>query len=165
MIQSFPRATAAVGAIVLLVGILVIWQTDWNQPIAVQQRSTGIAPRNMIGTSALSHGGSAPIRDEITAVRGMSSGTPIAQPMIVQPSSHDASQGLSPIALLARPSPTATTSKGPPVPPGTEVVVMDAVDVPGADPDEVERYVEVRLPDGRIGWLPEASLHPRSRGQ
>ncbi|MEC4669454.1 MAG: hypothetical protein VST65_07985, partial [Nitrospirota bacterium] len=64
MIQSFPRATAAVGAIVLLVGILVIWQTDWNQPIAVQQRSTGIAPRNMIGTSALSHGGSAPIRDE-----------------------------------------------------------------------------------------------------
>ncbi len=165
MIQSFPRATAAVGAIVLLLGIVAIWQTDWKQPIGVQQRSTGIAPSNMIGTSALSHGGAAPIRNEITAVRGMPSGTPIAQLMIVQPSSHDASQGLPPIELLAMPGPRATTSKGPPVPPGTEVVVMDAVDVAGADPDGVESYVEVRLPDGRIGWLPEASLRPRSRGQ
>ncbi|MGH7206694.1 MAG: hypothetical protein ACREI2_10860 [Nitrospiraceae bacterium] len=49
-----------------------------------------------------------------------------------------------------------------PVMPGTEVVVTAVVDSQQTESGRAERYYQVRLPDGVIGWLPEGSLRSRS---
>jgi hypothetical protein len=130
------------GGAALLAVALVIWRAETEQlPSGESRPGAVLMPSKSIGTSALSHGGSTPVRDERGLTSGAVSGSLVGQRMIVGTVSKISGQRT--------------------VMPGTEVVVTAVVDSPQTENGRAERSYQVRLPDGAIGWLPEGSLRSR----
>lgn len=129
--------------VALVAVALVIWRGEREYlPSSESRPGAALIPSKTIGTSALSHGGSTPVRDEHGPTSGAFAGPLVGQRMIVGQVSKVSGQL--------------------PVMPGTEVVVTAVVDSQQTESGRAERYYQVRLPDGAIGWLPEGSLRSRS---
>lgn len=141
MQRSF-RTILALGGVAFVAVALVIWGGEREQQPPGESRPTALMPSKSIGTSALSHGGSTPARDERGLTSGTVTGSLLGQRMIVGTASKISGQRT--------------------VMPGTEVVVIAVVDAPQTESGRAERSYQVRLPDGVIGWLPEGSLRSRS---
>jgi len=141
--QRSLRIMLGLGGVALLVVALVIWRGETGQLPSGENRSgTVLMPSKSTGTSALSHGGSTPVRNERGLTSGAVSESMVGQRMIVGTVSMISGQRT--------------------VMPGTEVVVTAVVDSPQIESGRAERSYQVRLPDGAIGWLPEGSLRSRS---
>ena len=140
--QRSLRTMLWLGGAALLAVALVVWRGESEQlPSGENRPGAALMPSKSIGTSALSHGGSTPVRDERGLTSGAVSGSLVGQRMIVGTVSKMSGQRT--------------------VEPGTEVVVTAVVDLPQSGSGRAERSYQVRLPDGAIGWLPEGSLRSR----
>lgn len=140
--QRSLRTMLVLGGVAVVVVALVIWRGEREQlPSGESRPSAALIPSKMIGTSALSHGGSARVRDSHVPTLGGFAGSLLGQRMVV--------------GQVAKISEQLT------VMPGTEVVVTAVADSPQTGSGRAERYYQVRLPDGVIGWLPEGSLRSR----
>ena len=136
------RTMLGLGGVALVAVALGIWGGEREQlPSGESRPGAALMPSKSMGTSALSHGGSTPVRDERGPISGAVSGSLVGQRMIVGTVSKISGQ--------------------PTVMPGTEVVVTAVVDSPQTESGRAERSYQVRLPDGAIGWLPEGSLRLR----
>lgn len=140
--QRSLRTMLGLGGVALVAVALVIWRGERGQlPSGESSPSAALMPSKSIGTSALSHGGSIPVRDERGLTSGAVAGSLLGQRMIVGKVSKMSGQRT--------------------VEPGTEVVVTAVVDLPQSGSGRAERSYQVRLPDGAIEWLPEGSLRSR----
>lgn len=141
--QRSLRTMLGLGGVALVTVALVIWRGEKEQlPSGESRPSAAAMPSKSIGTSALSHGGSTPVRDERGLTSGAVTGSLLGQRMVV--------------GTLSKISGQRT------VMPGTEVMVTAVVDSPQTESGRAERSYQVRLPDGAIVWLPEGSLRSRS---
>jgi len=141
--QRSLRTILGLGGVALVAVALVRWGGErGQQPSGESRSSVPLTPSKSIGTSALSHGGSTPIRDERGLTSGAVAGSLLGRRMIVGKVSKMSGQR----TVMA----------------GTEVVVTAVADSPQTERGRAERYYQVRLPDGAIGWLPEGSLRSRS---
>ena len=140
--QRSLRTMLWLGGAALLAVALVVWRGESEQlPSGENRPGAALMPSKSIGTSALSHGGSIPVRDERGLTSGAVAGSLLGQRMIVGKVSKMSGQRT--------------------VEPGTEVVVTAVVDLPQSGSGRAERSYQVRLPDGAIEWLPEGSLRSR----
>lgn len=140
--QRSLRTILGLGGVVLVAVALVIWRGEMEQLPSGENRSgAALMPSKSTGTSALSHGGSTPVREERGLTSGAVARSLLGQRMIVGTVSKISGQHT--------------------VMPGTELVVTAVVDSPQPESGRAERSYQVRLPDGAIGWLPEGSLRSR----
>jgi hypothetical protein len=141
----------AAGAVAI--GVAVVVMGSRLQHDGVTSSSLSDRPAHSakgIGTSALGHGAvdppSHPIGNHLNNLT-------LGQQMRIDPTAN------GPILLHARPDSSQAQENDAIVSPGTQAVVLEVVETPVLG----ERFYQVRLADGRTGWITGVSLAPMTR--
>ncbi|MGH7256431.1 MAG: hypothetical protein ACREI3_11710 [Nitrospirales bacterium] len=167
------------GVLVVGVGTLLMWLTASHMPHPVdpeEKQKAGAteslgAPGKRVGTSALSHGGPAPAAPPIPSAPPASRG-PLAigqQVVVIGLAAGHSASGESPIPFVSgpgtptspEPRPRTTVSPGTP---GEILAVWTNGETARRPGEPAVTLYQVRLADGRTGWLPGSTLQVRSPG-
>jgi hypothetical protein len=149
------------GIVALIAGYLAFRQGVMPNPSSRDHQTASGFSSKPIGKTAISHGGS-PEPPAVTGPYSLSTGSiPQGQAILVQhlaSAPHDS----MPIPILhsiprssSSPSEDHQGETPQSVKPGTQGIVIGMATLPAAESSRTRMYYQVRLSDGREGWLPD----------
>lgn len=161
------RTLLIISGVAVLALLAALWRGGQEPAPPTDHERAASRPTKMVGTSPLGHGSPPPMPENAGRSWNPSGPLAVGQPVVIGSNMATSSPRSSGVPLLSspleQPSPAGlrTTGKAGDVPAGTEATVTAVAAYQESERDNERRFVQVRLPDGRTGWVPESVVSAR----